>query len=210
LPKVLASACRGQADLTQSSPRAHSAGRNSDRLNLAGQYNPMHPKFRSILFSVVVLLSATSATAAKQPRSLAGDWEYTSAQHDAVYGEPEGLFVSIRVVGNRICGSYMSAYRGGMKVASGALHGTVSNGHASVTYEAGWAGVTGDGRGHLRLRGRKLEWQVTRPGPDPDYIIRAATLRPSKNLLQIPATCESLGARQPAPPLSRPRKVPLQ
>ena len=56
---------------------------------------------------------------------VAGDWAYTSTKADAAYGEPEHLFISVQVIGKKVCGRYMSAYRGGMKVAEGKFHGTV-------------------------------------------------------------------------------------
>jgi len=95
----------------------------------------------SSLWLFPMLLSA-SITAAASP--FAGDWEYVSAKPDAVYGEPEKLTISLQVTGKKVCGTYMSIYRGGMKVAEGELHGTVKDAQATVTYEASWGNIAGE------------------------------------------------------------------
>jgi hypothetical protein len=142
------------------------------------------------LVSLCVCLLTLSTTCAAGAAPIAGDWAYTSTKLDALSGEPEQLFMSIQMIGNKVCGRFMSAYRGGMRIAEGEFHGTVGANQVTVTYEAGWAGVTGTGIGRLRMRGQQLEWRVTRPGPEPDYMVRTAILRPSGAKLEKPAKCE--------------------
>ena len=134
-----------------------------------------------------MLLSATVGAGASP---IAGDWEYISAKPDAVYGEPQELILSIQVNGKKICGTYMSVYRGGMKVAEGELHGTVNNAQATVTYEAGWGNTTGYGVARLHVRHQKLEWLVTRAGPEPDYMLRSAKLHRSQAKLEKSEKCK--------------------
>jgi len=131
-----------------------------------------------------------SANIAAEASPVTGDWEYISAKPDAVYGEPEKLILSLQVSGKKVCGTYMSVYRGGMKVAEGQLHGTVNDAQATVTYEAGWGSITGEGVARLHVRGQQLEWLVTRPGPEPDYMLRSAKLHRSQAKLEKPAKCE--------------------
>jgi len=121
---------------------------------------------------------------------MTGDWAYTGAMSDAIYGEPEQLFMTVQVVGQKVCGRYMSVHRGGMKVAEGLFHGAVGADRVTVTYEAGSGGITGSGMGSLRMRGQLLEWRVTQPGPDPDYMVCTAKLRRASAKLEKPAKCE--------------------
>lgn len=121
--------------------------------------------------------------------SLEGDWAYTSSKPDPMFKEPPSLHLSIRVNGKKVCGTYMSAYRGGMRVAEGEFKGTQVGETATVVYDVGWDNTTGEGTARLRLKGEKLDWVVIKPGPEPDYVLPRAILKRSSKLLETPTQC---------------------
>jgi hypothetical protein len=115
-----------------------------------------------------------------------GHWRYEARRADGVYGEPEVLLVVIRVEGDTICGSLMSAWRGGMKVDDREFRGEMRSGVAQVEY-----GDEGEGRARVevRMRGETLEWRVTAVSGERDYVLRRAILRRSKPALDDPTGC---------------------
>jgi hypothetical protein len=116
-------------------------------------------------------------------------WRYESAVPDAIYGQPEYLDLAIRIEGTKVCGNFLSAYRGGMRVAEGSFSGSLSAGEAMVTYDAGWAGAAGEGKAKVRPIGATLSWHVLQPGPEPDHVIRTAVLRRASTTIEPPSTC---------------------
>lgn len=142
----------------------------------------------SISRLLLVLLAAQHVVS--HAATFGGHWEYISKRPDPVYGEPESLHLAITVSGKALCGSYMSAYRGGMKVAEGTFKGTFSGGNAIVVYDAEWAGRQATGKATLRLVNGEIEWVVTQPAPEFDYVVQVAVLRPSVALLESPKSCE--------------------
>jgi hypothetical protein len=134
-----------------------------------------------------LLLAVCTASAAAG--DIGGTWRYKSTVADAVYGEPEYLDLAIRVEGAKVCGNYLSAYRGGMRVAEGSFSGLLAHGEWIVTYEAGWAGVVGDGKASVRASGAKLSWKVVQPGPEPDYVIQSALLHRASTRIEPPSRC---------------------
>ena len=124
---------------------------------------------------IAVLILVLNASGA-QAGPIAGTWRYESKVPDPVYGEPEHLVLEIRVEGKKLCGTYLSAYRGGMRVAEGRFSGRLTGATGSVRYEAGWAEVAGEGRATLRRTGTTLTWRVETPGPEPDFMIKSAVL----------------------------------
>lgn len=145
------------------------------------------PRARCFVLSAFLLTACTAALA----HGATGEWEYSAARPDPVYGEPEALRLSLLVAGNRICGAYVSSYRGGMRVAEGTLKGGVTGATAAIVYEAGWAGVTGTGTARIRLNKGSLSWLVIAAGPEPDYMVRKAVLqRVKQQRLEAPTQCK--------------------
>ena len=140
---------------------------------------------KRLLFPLLIAFHAASHAV-----TFSGHWEYVSKSPDLVSGEPESLILAIHVAGKTLCGSYMSAYRGGMKLAEGTFKGTLSGGKATVVYDAEWAGRPATGKATLRLVGKQLEWAVTQPAPETDYVIQVALLSPAKPRLESPESCK--------------------
>ena len=122
--------------------------------------------------------------------SIEGDWEYIGKTLDAVYGEPESLHLAIRIDGKTLCGSYMSAYRGGMKVVEGTFQGKITGNKAAVVYVADSAEPRSTGKATLRLIGSQLDWVVTQKAPESEYVIQAAVLHRASARLERPKPCE--------------------
>jgi hypothetical protein len=132
---------------------------------------------RKAVALLVILMCATAQAAV----SLGGNWEYTAEKPDPTYGNEESLSVRMNIENGVACGTYVSAWRGGMRVAEGGFRGKVNGSRVAVTYEAGWGAETGEGLGEFSYRSGKLYWRVLRAGPGTDYMVRSAVLKRIKS-----------------------------
>jgi hypothetical protein len=118
-----------------------------------------------------------------------GHWKYEANASDPVYGEPESLNMVLRTNGSTVCGSLMSAWRGGMKVDERRFSGELHGGTARVQYEEDGESGSRRGTAELRWNGAALAWRVVVPAGEGDYVVRRARLHRSQPLLEEPKEC---------------------